>query len=89
MTMTGCKMLTLFADGELAGEDRRAFQLHLGRCRPCQDELETALMLDALGGTFGPGMNLDTARFLSGKGTGDHHHEATQGEESGAFRRAG
>ena len=47
-----CDLLQPFADGELTYPERPAFQRHLARCRACQDELASVMMLDALATSF-------------------------------------
>ena len=37
-----CAQLTEFADGEMPTLRAHHFQLHLGSCAACQDELEAA-----------------------------------------------
>jgi anti-sigma factor RsiW len=43
-----CAQLTEFADGEMPTLRAQHFQLHLGSCAACQDELESILMLRML-----------------------------------------
>jgi anti-sigma factor RsiW len=52
MPSTPCRLLHLFADGEMPFADRPAFHRHLATCASCQDELELVMMLDALATSF-------------------------------------
>jgi anti-sigma factor RsiW len=44
-----CDQLHAFADGELPIAEVPAFERHLVTCPSCQEELESVMMLEALG----------------------------------------
>jgi anti-sigma factor RsiW len=45
--VTICDNLNMFADGELSAKEADVFRDHLADCEPCQNELESILVLMA------------------------------------------